>query len=650
MAIIFQSTLGRTPDEIINKYYMHTSGLIDINNDGRQDVIAVFTQFPGSVATPIRIYVAMPDGSFRDQTTEFIIGAVPALKVGRELVTGDFNGDGRLDVFIGDHGTDVQPTIGARNVLLLSDSAGRLSDASNRLPTTPDFTHAVAAGDIDNDGDLDIVVGNFVATGEERRPYILLNDGRGNFTQSFKTLPAFELVDNQPLSDNMGSLSLADYNNDGHQDLFIGTWGRLPNRLYLGDGTGSFAVAPRIELPVQKLGGKSANAADIHPIDFDLDGDLDAVISYIGAADNIDDPSSYRNRAVQLLENDGAGRFTDVTALRLPLGVRDDGHIPGQWFPFLEIRDVNRDGLPDIVAKNLNTGGQDITTPTPVLWLNVDGAYFRPITQANVESFNGYQGSPRYPGPFEIVDADGDGGVDLLSFGFRAELLRQVVPFPSDLEGLPYQLSAGGTGRDLLVDRPEAQVFAGGAGVDTASFAGERAQATLGFVAGSAATISLGAAVDLIGSVERLRFADGTLALDVSLPGRGESNAGSAYRLYQAAFDRTPDNGGLAFWIKQLDAGTFTREQMAQGFVAAAEFKAVYGADPSATDLVNGFYNNILGRNPESGGFNFWVSQLEGKPGNRAFVLDNIANSPENQQGLVGVIGQGVWVPGDLLA
>lgn len=650
MAIIFESTRGRTSNEILRDYYMHTSGTIDVNSDGRQDVIAVFTQFPGFVATPMRLYVAMPDGSFQDQTSTFINGPIPAFKVGRELVTGDFNGDGRTDIFIGDHGLDVQPTMGARNVLLLSDSTGRLSDASNRLPATPDFTHSVAAGDIDKDGDLDILVGNFVATGQEKRPYFLINDGRGNFTQTFTLLPAFELTDSQPLSDNMGSLSLADYNGDGRMDLIVGTWGRLPNRMYLGDGTGSYANATRVELPVQLLGGKPSNAADVQPIDFDRDGDLDVVISYIGAPDDFVDPSSYRNRAVQLLENDGEGNFTDVTALRLPLAIRDDGHIPGQWFPFLEIKDVNRDGLPDIVAKNLNTGGTAVTTPTPVLWLNVDGAYFRPITQASVESLYGYQGTPRSPSPFEIVDSDGDGGTDLLSLGFRAELLRQVAPFPTDLEGLPYLLTAGGTGRDLLLDRPEAQVFAGSTDVDTVAFAGARAQSILSFVAGSAATISMGAAPDIIGSVERLRFTDGTLALDVALPGQGESNTGSAYRLYEAAFNRTPDNAGLAFWIKQLDAGAFTRERMAQGFIDSTEFKSVYGADPSATNLVNGFYKNILGRNPEPGGLSFWVSQLEGKPGNRAFVLDNIANSTENQQGLINVIGQGVWLPGDLMA
>lgn len=650
MAIIFQSAAGRTSVDVVAPLYMHASGLIDINTDGRQDVIAVLTDFPGVESTPLRIYVSLSDGTFQDQTSLWISGSVPSLQVGRELVTGDFNGDGRTDIFIGDHGTDIQPTKGARNVLLLSDSSGRLVDASSRLPTTPDFTHAVTAGDIDKDGDLDVVVGNFVATGEERRPYILLNDGRGNFTQSFNHLPAFELVDNQPFSDNMGSLSLADYNGDGHQDLFIGTWGRLPNRLYLGDASGSFANATRIEPPIQTIRGAPAGAADVQPIDFDLDGDLDVVISYIGAPDDYRDPASYRDRAVQLLENDGKAGFTDVTAMRLPLAIRDDGMKPAQWFPFLQIRDVNQDGLPDIVANNLNTGGTGVDLPTPIFWLNIDGAYFRPVTQSSMVTFNGYQGSPRYPGPFEIVDADGDGGVDLFSIGYRAELLRQVAPFPFDVEGYPYLLTAGGLNRDTLINRPDAEIFAGGRGIDSVNFGGLRSQATITFVAGSAATIGTGEIIDLIGSIERLHFTDGTLALDISLPGKGESNAGSAYRLYQAAFDRTPDNSGLAFWIKQLDAGSSTRETMAQGFVNSAEFKSVYGADPSATALVNGFYSNILGRRPELGGFNFWVGQLEGKPENRAFVLDKIANSPENQQGLVGVIGQGIWVAGDLLA
>jgi hypothetical protein len=155
--------------------------------------------------------------------------------------------------------------------------------------------------------------------------------------------------------------------------------------------------------------------------------------------------------------------------------------------------------------------------------------------------------------------------------------------------------------------------------------------------------------VDTLTSIERLRFTDGVLALDITLPGQGESNAGSAYRLYEAAFNRTPDNPGLAFWIKAIDGGV-TPVQAAQGFVNSDEFRQVYGANPTAQQLVTGFYTNILGRAPEQAGFNFWFNILNNRPDQRAVVLEGIANSPENQNGLIATIGQGIWLPGDLLA
>ncbi len=191
----------------------------------------------------------------------------------------------------------------------------------------------------------------------------------------------------------------------------------------------------------------------------------------------------------------------------------------------------------------------------------------------------------------------------------------------------------------------------GGPGIDTTIFNGPRGNATLTInlvltiladLAGSAN------GTDLLTNVERIRFSDGTLALDIALPGQGSSNAGSAYRLYEAAFNRTPDAPGLAFWINQLDQGMSVR-QAAQGFVGSAEFQARYGVDPSASQLVSSFYQNILDRPAEQAGFDFWFGILNNRPDQRATVLEGIANSAENQDGLIGIIGQGIFLPGALL-
>lgn len=136
----------------------------------------------------------------------------------------------------------------------------------------------------------------------------------------------------------------------------------------------------------------------------------------------------------------------------------------------------------------------------------------------------------------------------------------------------------------------------------------------------------------------RVRFADYTYGMDV------EGNAGKVYRVYQAAFNRTPDVRGLSFWIQAMDKGV-SLEEIAQGFVNSPEFKSVYGINPTATEIVNRFYNNVLHRNGEPAGVAFWVGVLEGKRASVAAVLggpNGFSESPENQAGVYATIGNGI--------
>jgi len=187
-----------------------------------------------------------------------------------------------------------------------------------------------------------------------------------------------------------------------------------------------------------------------------------------------------------------------------------------------------------------------------------------------------------------------------------------------------------------------------GAGLDTIVMPQARAAYTIAF---DAAGFSLrqGATTWTVANAERVRFSDGTLAVDTALPGSGAFNAGSAYRMYEAAFNRTPDQAGLAFWIKQLDDGRSLLD-MARGFAGSAEFSKVYGANPTAAQLVNGFYQNILGRAPEPAGANYWTGILQANAQRLPDVLAGIADSTENQTQLLGVIGSGIWLAGDLIA
>ncbi len=120
----------------------------------------------------------------------------------------------------------------------------------------------------------------------------------------------------------------------------------------------------------------------------------------------------------------------------------------------------------------------------------------------------------------------------------------------------------------------------------------------------------------------RVQFDDGQIAFDL------EGNAGRAYRLYQAAFDRTPDAAGLGYWIKALDNGA-TSEEIAQAFINSAEFKTLYGSSVSDGVFLTALYRNVLHRDPDTGGFAYWLD-LMSKGVARKTVLIQFSESPEN--------------------
>jgi Ca2+-binding RTX toxin-like protein len=138
---------------------------------------------------------------------------------------------------------------------------------------------------------------------------------------------------------------------------------------------------------------------------------------------------------------------------------------------------------------------------------------------------------------------------------------------------------------------------------------------------------------DLLTGIERLRFGDKTLALDIDGVG------GQSYRLYQAAFNRTPDLPGLGFWIKHMDEGLSLKEA-ANFFLTSPEAQKLYGINPSNEDLVKAMYANVLHRTPEAEGFNFWMGHLANGL-SRADMLAYFSESPENKAALIGVLENG---------
>jgi len=211
-------------------------------------------------------------------------------------------------------------------------------------------------------------------------------------------------------------------------------------------------------------------------------------------------------------------------------------------------------------------------------------------------------------------------------------------PNPGATTGLATTLSKvllGNAASDRFTSTSGNDSFDGGLGTDTAVFTGLRSDHSVTKTAAGWSVSSPLDGIDSLVNIERLVFTDATVALDVS------GNAGQAYRIYQAAFNRAPDAVGLGYWINALDGGS-TLKSVAQGFVDSAEFKTLYGSNPTNTEIVTKLYENILHRTPDQTGYDFWLGVLNRNEATVAEVLASLGESTENVAQLTGVISNGV--------
>ncbi|GAB2839111.1 hypothetical protein GCM10027277_02580 [Pseudoduganella ginsengisoli] len=221
----------------------------------------------------------------------------------------------------------------------------------------------------------------------------------------------------------------------------------------------------------------------------------------------------------------------------------------------------------------------------------------------------------------------------------------------TDMAGNPYSgpmsfsfttrplLDTGTDGNDYLNGAGKAGALDGGAGTDIAFLPGRTTDFTITGAGGGKFAIAsrymspvINAALD---NVERLMFAGSGfgVALDI------EGTAGKAYRLYQAAFNRTPDETGVGYWMAQLDKGMALNDA-ARYFMAGAEFQKLYGANPTDASFVDLLYSNVLHRAPDASGAAYWTGVLhDGLP--REQALAYFSESQENHDAVAKLIANG---------
>ncbi len=200
---------------------------------------------------------------------------------------------------------------------------------------------------------------------------------------------------------------------------------------------------------------------------------------------------------------------------------------------------------------------------------------------------------------------------------------------------------------DVVNGSAGSDLIDGGSGHDAVVYDGERADYTQTLNGNGTITVEKpGGGTDTLTTIERIDFTDGDYVYDLTSP-----NTGFGYRIYQASFGRTPDEGGVRFWIGNLDNfdqqgwSDYEKEQfLASQFIQSDEFRDLYGANPSNFDYIDAMYQNVLFRLPDQAGYDFWVGGMENDGLTREDILIAFTKSDENVNNNSQNLDDGVWV------
>ena len=352
----FPRFVDRAPDLGLNAMNLAGGSIVDdFDGDGWLDIVASTMDSSG----PMRFFRGQPDGSFREASDE---AGLAGLTGGLNMLSADYDDDGLLDIFVLRGGW--RRELGdVPNSLLRNRGDGTFVDVTFEagLGEVHYPTQTAAWADYDNDGDLDLYVGNETDSQITAPCQLFRNEGDGTFLDVAKTAG----VTNDRYTKGV---VWGDYDGDRLPDLYVSNM-RGANRLYRNGGDGTFT-------DVAEAAGVS-EPLDSFPVwfwDFDNNGVLDLwVSSYVMSTGDVAASALGQGEGLEvarLYRGDGK-RFEDVaraqglTRRTVPMGCNfgdldNDGYLDfyqGTGYPSYEAL------MPNVMYRNRGgTGFSDVTT------------------------------------------------------------------------------------------------------------------------------------------------------------------------------------------------------------------------------------------------------------------------------------------------
>lgn len=368
----------------------------DFDNDGFLDL----AMSGWDLSEPMHYFKNNGDGTFADKSAQ---SGLSKFTGGLHMTQTDYNNDGYKDIFVL-RGAWLNGTFGEQpNSLLRNNGDGTFTDVTidaGLLSKHP--TQTATWNDFNNDGWLDVFIGNETTIGANYHPCELyLNNKNGTFTEVAK-------LANVDIAAFVKGVNSADYDNDGWNDLFVST---LSGRRFLLRNKGMSSGPNGKGISFEDVTTKATLDKDQNRSfatwfwDYDNDGwmdilcgdyTMDYALSYYAAAERLGKSPEFHGQPV-LYHNNHDGTFTNVTR---QMGLDKTGFAMGGNFG-----DIDNDGYLDIF---IGTGNPSYKSLVPnKMFLNIDGKGFADVTTS------AQVGSLQKGHSVAFADMDNDGDQDI---------------------------------------------------------------------------------------------------------------------------------------------------------------------------------------------------------------------------------------------